>query len=287
MADVTYGAGGYIPARSLAETGAAFAGQAALEPGFALRFGQDKAGEVYSEGLKGLDEFTKATNDARGERFDIEQELLKSRTDAEFEDRKLRLQASDKAYSRLKSERDFLVKQAYLALAQGDRKRSNQYLALAKQKEQRMTAQAQGVDVNGNPLPGYERASDGSIVKKAKPPAKGSSKDPAVIRTKARQEREGEFRKARLDAIDEAKKLIVPATTLRPEQRPSYQVAYSRLWNRYKDLLRFGTAGGQKKLRARIDKLIREALAQNGWTAPAKAKASRNPGLSGDAAYTR
>ncbi len=40
MGNVTYGAGGYIPASVLNTAGAAFGAQAALQPGFALQFGQ-------------------------------------------------------------------------------------------------------------------------------------------------------------------------------------------------------------------------------------------------------
>lgn len=40
MGDVTYGLGGYIPATALNQTGAAFGAQAALQPGFAVQFGQ-------------------------------------------------------------------------------------------------------------------------------------------------------------------------------------------------------------------------------------------------------
>jgi hypothetical protein len=280
MGNVTYGLGGYIPARNMAESGAAFASQAALEPGFAVRMGQQKASEVYQDGLSGLDEFTRAANEARSGRFEIEQELLGMKQDEVEAARKYTLSANKDAYSRLKSERDFLVKQAYLALASGDRKRSNEYLRLAKQKETRMTAQAQGVDPDGDPLPGYKRNPDGTISKvtTAKTPAQKAAEKAKTNRASARKEREDEFRKSRLDAIDEAKKLIVPATTLRPEQRPSWQVAYSRLWNRYKDLLRFGTAGGSKKLRARIDQLIREALLQNGFKEPVKTPARSTSG---------
>ncbi len=264
MGNVVYGLGGYIPGRSMSEAGAAFGAQAALEPSFALRIGQQNAADAYQEGLGGLDEFIKAMEDARGERFDIEQELLGNRQKAITAQQTAAQKADDAAYKRLKDTRDYYVKQAYLALASGDRNRSDQYLQIAKEKEARMTNQAMGLDVNGNPLPGYKQAPDGSIVKVDK----NAGKKAKSKRVAARQEREEEFRQARLDAIDEAKKLVQPATTLRPESRPSYQIAYQRLFNRYKDLLRFATGSGKAKLRGRIDQMIREALLQNGWTEP-------------------
>ncbi len=264
IGNVVYGLGGYIPGRSMSEAGAAFGAQAALEPSFAARIGQQNAAEAYREGLGGLDQFTKAMEDARGERFDIEQKLLGNRQKAITAQQTAAQKVSDADYKRLKDTRDYYVKQAYLALASGDRNRSNQYLQLAQEKEARMAAQAQGVDLNGNPLPGFKKGADGSIVKVAK----GAGAKAKKARVAARQEREDEFRSARLDAIDEAKKLVQPATTLRPESRPSYQVAYQRLFNRYKDLLRFATGSGKAKLRARIDQMIREALLQNGWQEP-------------------
>lgn len=279
MGNVLYGVGGYIPARSLSEAGAAFGAQAALEPSFAARIGQQKASEVYAEGLKGLDEFRRAEQEIRSGRFDMEQDLLDRRQDALNEERDYRLDVAKEAYDRARDQVEDYYKKGYLELAQGNSKRANEYFKLATQKESRMAASARGYDADGNLLPGYTLGPDGLPIKRSDlAKASKPKKDAAKARTSARKEREDEFRKARLDAIEEAKKLITPATTLRPEQRPSYQVAYSRLWNRYKDLLRFAGPGGQKNLRARIDKLIREALAQNGFTKPPKRTPPTRPG---------
>lgn len=76
LGDVLYGSQGYIPARNMSETGAAFASQAALEPGFAQRIGQVKGADVYNQGLEGLKQFTDALLDARAQRPQIEQQLL-------------------------------------------------------------------------------------------------------------------------------------------------------------------------------------------------------------------
>lgn len=76
LGDVLYGSQGYIPARNMSETGAAFASQAALEPGFAQRIGQVKGADVYNQGLEGLKQFTDALLDATAQRPQIEQQLL-------------------------------------------------------------------------------------------------------------------------------------------------------------------------------------------------------------------
>lgn len=76
LGDVLYGSQGYIPARNASETGAAFASQAALEPGFAQRIGQVKGADVYSQGLEGLKQFTDALLQATSQQPQIEQQLL-------------------------------------------------------------------------------------------------------------------------------------------------------------------------------------------------------------------
>lgn len=272
MGDVLYGSQGYIPARTMAETGAAFAAQAALEPGFARRIGQLKASEAHAQGMEGLDEFTNAITEAKSGQFEVEQNLLKQRQDSINDEFKIQKDLSDTAYKRLKDQRDYYIKQAYLAVAQGNQKRANQYLALAQgredrmvEHEDRMAAKDQGVDVNGNLLPGYKKDANGNIVKVPKPSA---TNNPAAKAATARKEREDEFRAYRVDAIKEASKLIIPADDLSPEKRPPYQVAFRKLWELYKDWLRFGTAGGQAKLRARLTKMIEDALAQNGFVKP-------------------
>lgn len=49
MGDVLYGQHGFIPARGLEQTGAAFASEAALQPGFALQFGNMAASGVMKD----------------------------------------------------------------------------------------------------------------------------------------------------------------------------------------------------------------------------------------------
>lgn len=75
LGDVLYGSQGYIPGRNASETGAAFASQAALEPGFAQRIGQVKGAEVYQQGLEGLKQFTDAILEANAQRPQIEDQL--------------------------------------------------------------------------------------------------------------------------------------------------------------------------------------------------------------------
>jgi hypothetical protein len=286
MANVSYGLGGYIPARSMSETGAAFAAQAALEPSFAARIGQEKAADVHAQGLEGLSEFANARAEVESGRFDMTQELKKFRSDELSSQAKLKMDANDAIYDRMKDERDYYLKQQALAMQMGDDKRADKYFNLAKEREgrmiqheSRMAAQAQGVDVNGNPLPGYKKDASGKVVKVAKPKAPA---DKTKSVKKARAEREDEFRKSRLDAIDKAEDLVIRGKVINGQKvfedtYPSYQVAFSKLWSRYKDLLRFAGPGSQQKTRTRITQMINEALAEAGFTIPGKLKGRTGP----------
>ncbi len=287
LGDVLYGAQGYIPARSAGETGAAFASEAALEPGFAQRIGQVKAGDVMAQGMSGLTDFAQQIAQAQGQAPQLVQQLLNDRLsnlntaqDNALQQAKYNKSLADAGYKKLNDDRNFYVKQAYLSLASGDRARSDQYLKLANEKETRMANAAKGYDAQGNILPAYTIGPDGLPVKRSDLQKQSKASQTAAAkaktaRTKGRAKREDEFSSARQDAFDEAKKLVVPATALRPEQRPPYQVAFQRLFDRYKDLLRFGTKGGQAKLRARLTQMIDEALAASGFVKPVKTPRTR------------
>lgn len=287
LGDVLYGAQGYIPARSAAETGAAFASEAALEPGFAQRIGQVKAGDVMAQGMTGLTDFANQIAQATGQKPQIVQQLLSDRlsnlntaTDNQLAQSRYTKSLSDAAYKRVQDDRNFYVKQQYLALARGDRVRANEYAKLANQKETRMANAAKGYDSQGNLLPSYTIGKDGlpvkiSDVQKQTKAAQTAAAKAKTARTKGRAARESEFDAARQGAFDDAKKLIIPATALRPEQRPPYQVAFQQLYNQYKGVLRFGTKGGQNKLRARLTQLIDEALAAAGFVKPVKSSRTR------------
>jgi hypothetical protein len=264
MGDVLYGGQGYVPARNMSETGAAFAAQASLEPGYAAQFGQESAESIYSEGLEGLSEFTEAERDVRSEQFDMEQELLGFRQEQEQAATKAVVDQQKEYRQRLKDERDWYTKQAYLALASGDRKRSNQYLNLAKEREQRMQAHDQGYDMEGQLLPGYKMGPNGIPQKIST--AKASK---AATKTKsARKERESEYLKAQKSLSSDIEDLSVKvpgkygaADTVR---RPSYALAFRKLMEKYKYLLRYAGKNGQKQARARLVKMIEEALMEAG-----------------------
>jgi hypothetical protein len=76
MGDVLYGMGGMIPGTALEQTGAAFASQAALQPGFTLQFGQLAAAQAMKDYVDNvLPEFTQKEAEIRMKRPSIEAEL--------------------------------------------------------------------------------------------------------------------------------------------------------------------------------------------------------------------
>lgn len=261
MGDVLYGSQGYIPGRSMSETGAAFGAQAALEPSFAARIGQLEAGRVHSEGLKGLNQFTQALIEARSQKPGLVQDMLDRRRGEMQDQREWRMKV-------LEQERDWFLQQAALADRMGDSKRAEHYLNLARQREQRMTMQAQGLDVYGNPLPGYKIKPNGQVVKVPNPSTRKPPKGPDW----------GDIQK---DIAEDVPSLTV--TQIDPnkpwagevEVPMDYNRAFQTLWSRYSGLVK-----DKKRLKA----LIRKILVKHGIK-PKKKPGSSNlaPGThSGD-----
>lgn len=135
MADVNYGTQGFIPGRSLSETGAAFGMQAALEPSFAARIGQLEAGRVHSEGLKGLDQFTQALIEARSGKMDLVEKFKAMRQDAANDRFKQRMEI-------LKWQSDEHYRRFMIYREQGRMDLANRELALAQRKQRQAEMEA-------------------------------------------------------------------------------------------------------------------------------------------------
>lgn len=86
MGNVLYGLEGYIPARALEQTGAAFSAQAALQPGFTQQFGQIAASKVMSDFVNEvLPEFTDKEAQIRTKRPSLVADAQKRRRDEAME----------------------------------------------------------------------------------------------------------------------------------------------------------------------------------------------------------
>lgn len=257
MSNVLYGANGFIPARSLSEQGAAFGAQAALEPSYAARQGALEASRVQREGNAGLADFTKAIIEARSGRPGLVQEFLDRRR-GELAD------ARDFQLKQQEMELDNLYKQAALANVMGDNARSDYYLKLAEQKEARMAAQARGVDMYGNPLPGFKKK--GGRIVKAPTPSRAGKKGGVKW---------GDLQK---DIAEDLGDLMITVKRPNPlaeggfeevDQKMGFKQAYNKLWAKYSGLV---------KDKARLRKMIIRLLASEGIKKP-KPKPDPNAGL--------
>jgi hypothetical protein len=167
MGDAFYGTQGYIPGKSMAEQGAAFASQAAMEPGFAQRIGQVKAGDVMAEGQAGLAPFAQQIAEARGQQFGMEQDLLKQRQQSLNDERDFSLAQQKAIMSAAEDDRTYWLKLQALYLSQKKTKLAAQAGQRAQAATKRYNNASMGLDYNGNVAPGYMRLPDGSIVKRS------------------------------------------------------------------------------------------------------------------------
>jgi hypothetical protein len=167
MGDNFYGTQGFIPGKTMAEQGAAFASQAAMEPGFAQRIGQVKAGDTWAEGQAGLAQFAQQIAEARGQAPQLEADLLKERRATLADERDFAFQAQKLQMSQAEDDRNYWLKMQALYLSQKKTKLAAQAGQRAALATKRYNNAGQGLDVNGNLLPDYTRLPDGTIVKRS------------------------------------------------------------------------------------------------------------------------
>lgn len=159
MSDVMYGAYGLSPARKFAETGAAFASDAALQPAFATQIAGQEAYDLQQEGMGQLVEFAKAIAEARSGKAGLAQEFLDRRLKMQYEREDRQVEAQDR-------EREWFLKMAAYYNAMGDDRRAEQYLRLAQQRNARSAAGQRGLNPNGTPKIGYHiDTKSGKVVK--------------------------------------------------------------------------------------------------------------------------
>lgn len=261
MGDVVYGTQGFIPGRSMSESGAAFGAQAALEPSFAARIGQLEAGRVHSEGMKGLDQFTQALIEAKSGKPGLVQEML-DRRKGDLQDQR------EWSMKVMEQERDWYLQQAALADRLGDSKRANYYLKLAQQREQRMIMQSKGYAPDGTLLPGFKLDKQGNVVKVNAARGPGYGKSGA-----AKGPDWGDIQKdIAADVPDLTVEIDDPEDYHRPPRKIEVKMRYQDAFDRL-----MATYGGLVKDKARLKALIKKVLAANGIKPKAPRGASPNP----------
>ena len=257
---VLAGVAGWVPEAMLRQQGGAYAEAASQLPRTAghesnimmkdlLRQALDEEGDFSSEVLKVLQGLPGARAEIRGQQ---ESDFLARQ--------KFSLDA-------LKAERDYHMKEAYLALAQGDRKRYQQQLALSQQKEQRYTMQAQGTGLDGEPLPGFHRdPRTGEVVKdgwkigpKGVPVKVASGSSASGGKDKPTPREEAKTVAQYQDDIDRyiARNMVKekPITEGGGEELMPYKDAFQILWNRFKNTV--STAAGRRALKQAIIAALR------------------------------
>ena len=257
MSDVFYGAYGWSPARKFAETGAAFASDAAMQPSFAARFAQEDAAKIQQEGLLGLKDFALQMAEARMGKGDIVSELRQQQEAAEEARFNRYLKLAALAMQRGK----FAQAEQYIRLAQGDNN-------LAAKKQRIAALAAQGYAPDGKtPLPGYHidpvtkkpiengwhvNPKTGIPVKNKEAGGTASQADWGKIQSDAAKYADGLYRTKSVPIID-------PATG-KPAFPPAYEKkripysrgeAYKALWARFE-----GYVKDKNRLWALINKIL-------------------------------
>ena len=247
---VLAGVAGWVPEAMLRQQGGAYAEAASQLP----RTAGHEANIMMKDLLRqALDE----EGDFSSEVMQVLQGLPSARAEIRGQAQKQRLEEQEFGLQQLKAERDWYMKQAYLANAAGDDKRSEEYLRLANEREQRMRNSSMGLDASGNPKPGYRVNPQSGLVEKI-PTAKSKKAD-----DKAKAKRDDVKNVARYqDDIDRYIKnqLITRKPLTDPDDPgglalPDYKTAYAQLWERFKNTV--STAAGRKSLRQAIAAALR------------------------------
>lgn len=242
MGNVMYGAFGYNPAHSMSESGAAYAADAAMQPAFATQMAAHEAAQMQQEGLGALKDFAMQIAEVRGGKPELVMEYAQMRREAAQ-------QAAEDEFKKY-------MALASLELRRGNAKRADQYVQMAYMAKQ-------GLDPNGNPLPGYYRDKNGYILPKG---YRYNNKGELVSIKKPNEKDKtkgidwGKLQEEIADNIPSlTKKVPDPSDYHRPpreiEVPMSYKEAFDILMSRF---------SGQVKNKARLRAMIRRLLIANG-----------------------
>lgn len=263
MGNVLYGVGGFIPGKELGETGAAFAADAARQPGFALADAGRAAQDIRSQRMAGLADFAAQMAEIESQRPMLARELEGERRSMLEEERQRQFALEDRRMEMQDRDREWFLKMAAYYNAIGDDKRAEQYLRLAQQREQRQVRSSQGLDATGRPKPGYRVNPRTGQVEKI-PTKRAGSKPKAVNWGDIQADMANE-----LDDFVEEVPNPDPYAGGTVSQKISRAEAYARLWNEY---------SGMVKNKGRLKRLINKILDRAGFEKPSSSS-------SGDGLY--
>lgn len=246
MGDVLYGAYGWSPAMKFAETGAAFAADAANQPSFASQIANMEAAQMHNEGLGALADFAKAIAEAKGTRPDIigqfKETWQKSR-DAEF----------DRRMTMLKFQADQAYKEYLRLKGEGQEARANEYLAIAQRRQQQMENEAMGLDINGKPLKNKKDS------RKDGPSTQPGSDAYRAARMKDVEKATGAIEDEFIEAFKNLDQKVLRGLDAHDRQSPSFADAKRLVITVMQNIRqKYSGLGVNAATRRRLDEIIRE-----------------------------
>lgn len=261
MGNVTHGMGGFIPSATLAAQGAAFASDAALQPGFMLQQGLMEAERGLHEGLSD-NPFLDAILQTKLSKNDLKTKLREEKIE-------INLQAQEQKLDALENERDYWLKMQALYLSQKKYKLAAQAEKRARQTETRYANETAGRDAYGNVNPdhyvdnkgrvvpkGYIYNNKGQLVRPKTAAAKDKDKDGLTPNMK--QEMVDKVWAAEDNMHDAVKEMIRQKTLVIPAVGP---VQPSQIARAKRELLqRFSHLGMNHQTKQALRKLINRVM---------------------------
>ena len=254
MSDVLYGAYGWSPAKKFAETGAAYASDAALQPGFAAQFAQAEAIKQQQEGMSALKDFALKMAEAKSGKLDLVSDFTKMRQGAQDA-------AFDRKMEVLKWQSDEHYRRYLIYEKQGNMKMAQQELALAQRKQRQAEIEQNrqyGLDVRQENRLGKAGSASGGLTPTQK---KNAIKD--------------------ITALDVGADIKVAVSNGEwyvgsgPPVPGARQKLHNRIFAKYRHLTM-----GNPEAKRRLHKVINQALdaaMKGGGNAPAAGSSGANP----------
>ena len=149
MGNVTYGMGGFIPSASLAAQGAAFASDAAMQPGFMLQQGLADSERFLHEGMQD-NPFLDAILQTKLGKQEIKESLREQKI-------KVNMKAQEMRLDQMEADRKYWLAMQAMYLDQKKYKLAAQAEKRAQQAQTRYDQEARGMTPDGEVAPGFYR----------------------------------------------------------------------------------------------------------------------------------
>lgn len=149
MGNVTYGMGGFIPSAELAAQGAAFASDAALQPGFMLQQGLSDSERFLHEGLA-ENPFLDAILETKLQKQELKSNLREQKIE-------INMKAQEQRLDQMENDRKYWLAMQAMYLDQKKYKLAAQAEKRAQQAQRRYDQEARGMTPDGEVAPGFYR----------------------------------------------------------------------------------------------------------------------------------